>query len=89
MNIDPPERSKVTVIIEQLGSGVIHTYEFPVVEKVSMDYKPVLPDWQELAAVVVPLAEIEHAEFRVQGEALRPQPDGGIFTYTRFEPDRS
>jgi len=86
MNIDPPEHSKVTVIIEQLGSGVIHTYEFPVVEKTSMDYKPILPDWQ-LEGTLMVLPQAERGEFCVQGEALRPQPDGGIFTYTRFEPE--
>jgi hypothetical protein len=84
----PPERSRVTVTIEMLVSGVVHTYEFPAVERVSMDYKPTLPDWQTLRSIDKPRLGAQSAQFRIQGEAVLAQPDSALFAYTRTDPEQ-
>jgi hypothetical protein len=82
--------SKITVTIEMLVSGVVHTYEFPAVERVSMDYKPTLPDWQTLRSIDKPQLGAQSAQFRIEGEAVLTQPaqpDSALFTYTRTDPE--
>lgn len=85
--LDPAEFSRVTITIEMTPSGVTHTYTFPVVEKVSMDWKPVLDESLTLGVygrtIVVPASE--RGIFRIEGEALADVP-ADLFTYRRGGP---